>query len=57
MWVVVSNDCGIDSDSIYVEQFDLPYVDLGPDLNRCEGEIVVLEPEGSDNSKLFVAGR
>ncbi len=42
-WVTVSNECGADSDSIYITFHPKPQPDLGSDTTLCEGTIYTLE--------------
>ena len=43
-WVTVSNGCGEDTDSVYVEVYPQPEPDLGPDTIICNGENLILDP-------------
>lgn len=43
-WVTVSNGCGEDTDSVYVEVYPSPEPNLGPDTTICNGESILLDP-------------
>jgi gliding motility-associated-like protein len=43
-WLEVSNDCGLDIDSIQVTIQPIPIIQLGNDTTLCEGTMLTLEP-------------
>jgi len=43
-WVIVSNGCGEDTDSVFVQVYPLPNPDLGPDTTICSGASITLNP-------------
>ncbi|MCL4103839.1 UNVERIFIED_CONTAM: hypothetical protein GTU68_029156 [Idotea baltica] len=57
-WAIVTNVCGSDTDSVYVDVLPVPTVDLGPDQQGCAGDVITLNPvianatldQWSDNS-------
>lgn len=42
-WVEVGNKCGLDSDTIIIDQKDLPKIELGADTTICEGVVLELQ--------------
>lgn len=42
-WVEVSNSCGLDSDTIIIDQKDLPRINLGRDTTICEGSVLEIQ--------------
>lgn len=52
-WVTVSNGCGEDTDSVYVNLYPAPQPNLGPDSTICVGESVLLSPGGQYISYLW----
>ncbi len=44
VWLIGSNPCQSDTDSVYVDFVPPATVDLGPDLQPCEGTTVTLTP-------------
>lgn len=65
--LVISDECGTNADTvIVVENSEGPQLDLGPDLQGCEGEIITIESDitgveylwqdGSDQSSFLANG-
>lgn len=50
-WVTVHNECDSHSDSIYVDSFNSPNIDLGPDTIICDDEIIVFDFTENTNNK------
>ena len=46
--VTVSNACGEATDEVDVTERETPFVDLGPDLTPCAGDVIVLQPDVID---------
>ena len=42
-FVQVTNQCGIDSDTLDVTVYDLPIINLGSDINQCFGATILLD--------------
>ncbi len=47
-WVQIQNDCGIISDTVHVDIFDIPLFSLGPDDVYCDGNNVLLSIENAN---------
>ncbi len=54
--VTATNVCGMDSDTIMVTQIDVPEANLGPDLNLCPGDSIVLDLSGIDGNLIWQDG-
>lgn len=52
-WVEVDNGCGVDTDSVYVEAYPSPAINLGSDTTLCEGESLTLDVGNSYASYLW----
>lgn len=53
VWLIGSNACGADTDSVFVDFVPPTTVDLGPDLQPCEGTVITLTPTVSNSSGLL----
>ena len=52
-WVTVSNGCGEDTDTVYVEVYPQPEPDLGPDTTICNTASLLLDPGSQFTSYLW----
>jgi len=50
--VTVSNECGEESDQMFVEEFDPPFIQFGPDFTSCTGDTFILD--GGTNHGNFI---
>ena len=48
-WIELQNGCGVARDTININLFPSPIVDLGPDTVICAGETLILNPITSDS--------
>lgn len=54
--VTATNVCGMDSDTITVNQIDVPVVNLGPDLNLCPGDSIIINLTGIEGNYTWQDG-
>lgn len=55
-WVVVENDCGLDSDTVSIAYLDTPIVNLGEDQTLCNSSSVILDVPSVQGNYRWIDG-